>query len=112
MSVSPLGILIHPDWGLWHSYRGALAFRERLDLPASSLSFHLAQLAHARLVAQRRLTGGQDEDPIQPKLPPRGGGDGDMPFVGRIEGPSEDAEHGGHGWITPTVARSGNPKQA
>ena len=30
---SPLGILIHPDWGLWHSYRGALAFRERLELP-------------------------------------------------------------------------------
>lgn len=33
VSVSPLGILIHPDWGLWHSYRGALAFRERLILP-------------------------------------------------------------------------------
>ncbi|HLI11476.1 MAG TPA: hypothetical protein VKY65_07725 [Alphaproteobacteria bacterium] len=31
---SPLGLLIHPDWGLWHSYRGALAFRERLALPA------------------------------------------------------------------------------
>ena len=31
--VSPLGILIHPDWGLWHAYRGALAFAERLDLP-------------------------------------------------------------------------------
>jgi hypothetical protein len=30
---SPLGILIHPDWGLWHAYRGALAFSERLDLP-------------------------------------------------------------------------------
>jgi hypothetical protein len=30
---SPLGVLIHPDWGLWHSYRGALAFRERLALP-------------------------------------------------------------------------------
>lgn len=30
---SPLGLLIHPDWGLWHSYRGALAFRDRLDLP-------------------------------------------------------------------------------
>jgi ferredoxin len=30
---SPLGILIHPDWGLWHSYRGALAFADRLDLP-------------------------------------------------------------------------------
>jgi len=32
--VSPIGILIHPDWGLWHAYRGALAFRARLDLPA------------------------------------------------------------------------------
>jgi len=30
---SPLGILIHPDYGLWHAYRGALAFKERLDLP-------------------------------------------------------------------------------
>jgi ferredoxin len=31
---SPIGMLIHPDWGLWHSWRGALAFRERLELPA------------------------------------------------------------------------------
>jgi len=31
--TSPLGILIHPDHGLWHAYRGALAFAERLDLP-------------------------------------------------------------------------------
>lgn len=31
--ASPLGILIHPDYGLWHAYRGALAFAERLDLP-------------------------------------------------------------------------------
>jgi ArsR family transcriptional regulator, arsenate/arsenite/antimonite-responsive transcriptional repressor len=31
---------------------GAIA--ERLDLPASSLSFHLAQLNHAGLVVQRR----------------------------------------------------------
>lgn len=30
---SPIGMLIHPDYGLWHSWRGALAFRERLDLP-------------------------------------------------------------------------------
>jgi len=30
---SALGMLIHPDWGLWHSYRGALAFTERLTLP-------------------------------------------------------------------------------
>ncbi len=31
--ASPLGILLHPDWGLWHSYRGALALRGRLPLP-------------------------------------------------------------------------------
>lgn len=30
---SPLGILIHPDYGLWHGYRGALVFKDRLDLP-------------------------------------------------------------------------------
>ncbi len=31
--VSPIGPLIHPEYGLWHAYRGALAFTERLDLP-------------------------------------------------------------------------------
>ena len=30
---SALGMLIHADCGLWHSYRGALAFAERLALP-------------------------------------------------------------------------------
>jgi hypothetical protein len=30
---SPIGTLIHPDWGLWHSWRGAIALRERLELP-------------------------------------------------------------------------------
>lgn len=29
---SPLGILIHPDYGLWHGYRGALAFAGRLPI--------------------------------------------------------------------------------
>ena len=31
--ASPLGMLIHPTYGLWHAYRGALAFAERLPLP-------------------------------------------------------------------------------
>jgi hypothetical protein len=31
--ASPLGLLIHPEYGLWHAYRGALAFAQRLDLP-------------------------------------------------------------------------------
>jgi hypothetical protein len=33
VAPSPLGILIHPDYGLWHAYRGALAFAERMALP-------------------------------------------------------------------------------
>jgi hypothetical protein len=33
VAESPLGMLIHPDYGLWHAYRGALAFAEALELP-------------------------------------------------------------------------------
>lgn len=34
VAPSPIGLLIHPVHGLWHAYRAALAFAERLDLPA------------------------------------------------------------------------------
>ena len=34
LKASPLGILIHSRFGLWHAYRAALVFPERLDLPA------------------------------------------------------------------------------
>jgi len=34
LHTSPLGLLIHPEYGLWHSYRGALLLTERLALPA------------------------------------------------------------------------------
>lgn len=30
---SPLGVLIHRDYGLWHAYRGALCFDSRIELP-------------------------------------------------------------------------------
>jgi hypothetical protein len=33
VAPSPIGVLIHPDHGLWHAYRGALAFEEALVLP-------------------------------------------------------------------------------
>jgi hypothetical protein len=32
---SPLGLLIHPDYGLWHGYRGALLFAAAIELPPS-----------------------------------------------------------------------------
>jgi hypothetical protein len=34
--VSPIGPLIHPEYGLWHAYRGALLLAEQLDTPAGS----------------------------------------------------------------------------
>lgn len=33
VSPSPLGLLIHPEYGLWHAYRAALVFADRIDLP-------------------------------------------------------------------------------
>jgi len=34
VSASPLGLLIHPEYGLWHAYRAAILFSESIDLPA------------------------------------------------------------------------------
>lgn len=33
VTESPIGMMIHPEYGLWHAWRGALAFTERLALP-------------------------------------------------------------------------------
>jgi hypothetical protein len=33
---SPVGLMIHPEYGLWHVYRGAFLYAERLDLPPRS----------------------------------------------------------------------------
>ncbi len=34
LCASPLGLLIHPEYGLWQAFRGALLFDRALDLPA------------------------------------------------------------------------------
>lgn len=31
-SVSPLGLTLHPEYGLWHAYRFALAFTDKLNI--------------------------------------------------------------------------------
>jgi len=31
--ASPIGIAIHPIYGLWHAYRAAIVFNEKLDIP-------------------------------------------------------------------------------
>ncbi|MBZ9798090.1 4Fe-4S dicluster domain-containing protein [Mesorhizobium sp. ES1-4] len=38
---SPLGILMHPQYGLWHAYRGALLFEEEIALPEPREAVHL-----------------------------------------------------------------------
>lgn len=38
---SPLGILMHPQYGLWHAYRGALLFDVPIDAPAPFAAIHL-----------------------------------------------------------------------
>lgn len=35
---SPIGILIHPEFGLWHVYRGAFLFARKLALPSMRAS--------------------------------------------------------------------------
>ena len=38
--VSPLGLNIHPTYGLWHAYRAALLFPVAFDLPKHSAGAH------------------------------------------------------------------------
>ncbi|UCI33888.1 MULTISPECIES: hypothetical protein [unclassified Mesorhizobium] len=38
---SPLGILMHPRYGLWHAYRGALLFEDEIALPEQAAAIHL-----------------------------------------------------------------------
>ncbi|TPK73412.1 4Fe-4S dicluster domain-containing protein [Mesorhizobium sp. B2-4-17] len=41
LKPSPLGILMHPRYGLWHAYRGALLFADEIALPEVREAPHL-----------------------------------------------------------------------
>ena len=41
LKPSPLGILMHPEFGLWHAYRGALLFDTEIDVEAPREVIHL-----------------------------------------------------------------------
>jgi len=41
LKPSPLGILMHPTFGLWHAYRGALLFEDKLALAEPHAAIHL-----------------------------------------------------------------------
>ena len=40
LRASPLGVLIHPEYGLWHGYRGAIGLEDHIDFPASAARPH------------------------------------------------------------------------
>lgn len=44
LKPSPLGILMHPRFGLWHAYRGALLFDRECALPVPREVIHLCDL--------------------------------------------------------------------
>lgn len=46
--VSPLGLNIHPSYGLWHAYRAALLFPVAFDLPVQQPGPHPCEACDAR----------------------------------------------------------------
>ncbi|RCS25385.1 hypothetical protein DUT91_00805 [Phyllobacterium salinisoli] len=48
LQPSPLGLLIHPVYGLWHAYRGALLFDEEIGFPARDDLGHPCERCAAR----------------------------------------------------------------
>ena len=46
--VSPLGLNIHPAYGLWHAYRAALLFPVAFDLPVQNPGAHPCQSCEAK----------------------------------------------------------------
>jgi len=44
LKPSPLGILMHPRYGLWHAYRGALLFDVRISIQPPAEAIHLCDL--------------------------------------------------------------------
>jgi len=45
---SPIGLLIHPRWGLWHAYRGGLILADRIELPRAAPAPHPCTGCRAR----------------------------------------------------------------
>jgi hypothetical protein len=44
LKPSPLGILMHPEYGLWHAYRGALLLDHAIEVPPPRATIHLCDL--------------------------------------------------------------------
>lgn len=48
LKQSPLGILMHPEYGLWHAYRGALLFDRPVGMPRRRATAHLCDSCRSK----------------------------------------------------------------
>ncbi len=48
LRASPLGILMHPRYGLWHAYRAALLFQAEVSIQAPEPPIHLCDLCDGK----------------------------------------------------------------
>jgi hypothetical protein len=48
LKPSPLGILMHPEFGLWHAYRGALLFDDELPIRPFEKTIHLCDICDGK----------------------------------------------------------------
>lgn len=48
LKPSPLGILMHPEYGLWHAYRGALLFDVEIPIQPPETVIHLCDLCDGK----------------------------------------------------------------
>ncbi|NMG29429.1 hypothetical protein [Aromatoleum evansii] len=48
LRASPLGLLMHPRYGLWHAYRGALLFDTEIEVAAGEEAVHLCDACVAK----------------------------------------------------------------
>ena len=58
LKVSPLGILMHPEFGLWHAYRGALLFDDEVPISQSEKPIHLCDLCDRKTLLECLSGGG------------------------------------------------------
>jgi hypothetical protein len=61
LKPSPLGLLIHPRYGLWHAFRGALLFDEEIALPDVERSNHPCAVCDGKPCLKACPVGAQSE---------------------------------------------------
>lgn len=62
LKPSPLGILMHPEYGLWHAYRGALLFDAEIPIQAPREVIHLCDLCDGKPCLKACPVGAYSKD--------------------------------------------------